>query len=331
MSRSNLRRSRQSRLPYVPAPLKGMSGSGFGWVLVLPNRDGNGVGQILRLMDPVQSFEFEGCKFAYRVEGAGPPLIMIQGVGAHGVAYNPQVEILKSQYTCVTFDNRGIGASQPVGKELTVKQMARDSLALLDHLGWTSAHVVGHSLGGLISLELALLAKPRVRSLTLLNTFANGADARRFNLRIIWIGLRLRFGTRKIRRKAFLELVMAQGEEKAAADAEAITELMGRVFGHDIADLPAISDTQLAAMGAHDVTTRLGELSGIPTLVISSEFDLIAPPSSGRAIAAGIPGARYVEIENASHAFPILQAERCAALIEEHLAAAERKGQFAKT
>ena len=72
-------------------------------------------------------------------------------------------------------------------------------------------------------------------------------------------------------------------------------------------------------------------MSGIPTLVISSEFDLIAPPSSGKAIAAGIPGARYVEIENASHAFPILQPERCAALIEEHLAAAERKGQFDKT
>jgi pimeloyl-ACP methyl ester carboxylesterase len=286
---------------------------------------------ILRLVDPIQNFEFEGCQFAYRVEGAGPPLIMIQGVGAYGVAYNPQVEILKAQYTCVTFDNRGIGASQPMGKVLSVKQMARDSLSLMDHLGWTSAHVVGHSLGGLISLELALLAKPRVRSLTLLNTFANGAHARRLNLKIMWVGLRLKFGTRAIRRKAFMELVMARGEEKTGAEANAVAELMSRVFGHDIGDLPAVSDKQLAAMGAHDVTSRLGELSGIPTLVISSEFDVIAPPSSGKAIAKGIPEARYIEIENASHAFPILQAERCAALIEEHLAAAERKGQFART
>jgi pimeloyl-ACP methyl ester carboxylesterase len=282
-------------------------------------------------MDPLQSFEFEGCKFAWRIEGAGPPLIMIQGVGAHGVAYNPIVEILKAQYTCLTFDNRGIGASQPVGKKLSVKQMARDSLALIDHVGWRSAHVVGHSLGGLISMELALISKERVRSLTLLNTFANGAHARRLNLRIMWIGLRLRFGTRSMRRKAFLELVMAKGKEKAGADANALAELMSRVFGHDVADLPAISDTQLAAMGAHDVTPRLAELSGIPTLVISGQYDLIAPPSSGRAIAAGIPGARYVEIENASHAFPILQAERCAALIMEHLAVAERQGKVAKT
>src|ERR1700712_2619566 len=117
-------------------------------------------------MDHPQSFEFEGCKFAFRVEGSGPPLIMIQGVGAHGVSYNPIVEILRAQYTCLTFDNRGIGASQPVGKKLTVKQMARDALALMDHVRWSSAHVVGHSLGGLISLELALISRARVRSLT---------------------------------------------------------------------------------------------------------------------------------------------------------------------
>jgi pimeloyl-ACP methyl ester carboxylesterase len=65
----------------------------------------------------------------------------------------------------------------------------------------------------------------------------------------------------------------------------------------------------------------LGELAGIPTLVISGDRDIIARPSSGRAIAAGIPGARYIEIAGASHAFPILEPERCAALILEHLAA----------
>ena len=182
-------------------------------------------------MDPIQSFEFEGCKFAYRVEGAGPPLIMIQGVGAHGVAYNPIVEILKAHYTCVTFDNRGIGASQPTGKKLTVKQMGRDSLALMDHLGWTSAHVVGHSLGGLISLELALIAKPRVRSLTLLNTFANGADARRFNLQdhVDWAAAQV--WDAKMRRKAFMELVMANGEEKPGAERRPSRELWGACSG----------------------------------------------------------------------------------------------------
>jgi pimeloyl-ACP methyl ester carboxylesterase len=248
---------------------------------------------------------------------------MIQGVGAHGTAYNPQVEILKAHYTCLTFDNRGIGASQPAARILTVKQMARDALALMDHLGWGSAHIVGHSLGGLISLELALMAKPRVRSLTLLNTFANGAEATRMTFQLLWISLRLRFAPRWMRRDAFMELVVAPGDDQAKV--KGLAERLARVFGHDIGDLPAISQQQLSALGAHDVTGRLGELSGIPTLVISAEKDLIARPSLGRAIASGIPGARYLEISGASHAFPILEAERCAGLIMEHLAGAETR------
>jgi len=247
---------------------------------------------------------------------------MIQGVGAHGTAFNPQVEILKAHYTCLTFDNRGIGASQPPAKELTLPQMARDTLALMDHLGWHSAHLVGHSLGGLIALDVALTAKDRVRSLTLLNTFANGADATRMSLQLLWIVLRLRFGTRRIRQNAFMELVLAPGQEKTQGPGLAVR--LARIFGHDIGDLPPISDRQLTAMKAHDVTSRLGELAGIPTLVINGEKDLIAKPASGKAIAAGIPGARYIEIAGASHAFPILEVERCAALIMEHLAASEK-------
>ena len=272
-------------------------------------------------MPDLQYFEFEGCRFAYRIEGDGPPLVIIQGVGAQGTGYNPQIETLKNHYTCLSFDNRGIGASLPAANEITVPQMARDSLALMDHAGFTSAHIIGHSLGGLISLELALQSKPRVRSLTLLNTFANGADGSRMTLRILWIGLRLRLGTRKMRRKAFLELVVPPGEEST----EEVAALMTRVLGHDVGDLPDISNQQLAAMSRHDVTSRLGELSGIPTLVISGEKDPIARPSSGRAIAAGIPGAQYVEFKGASHSLPILQAERCAAVTLEHLAVAERK------
>jgi pimeloyl-ACP methyl ester carboxylesterase len=48
------------------------------------------------------------------------------------------------------FDNRGLGASQPVRCRLTIEQMAEDTLALMDARGWRSAYVIGHSVGGLI-------------------------------------------------------------------------------------------------------------------------------------------------------------------------------------
>ena len=271
----------------------------------------------------VRKLEVAGCRLAYRISGTGPPLVMIQGVGAYGAGWNPQVEILEKYYTCLTFDNRqGIGASQPPADHLTVDRMAADTIALMDHAGWASAHIVGHSLGGLIALQVALDAKARVRSLALLCTFARGADAKRITLALLWTGLRMRFGPRRVRRRAFLDLVLPPGRNHDAD--ERIAQRLSKVFGHDVADTPPITNQQLDAMTRHDVTPRLGELAGIPTLVISGENDTIAPPSSGRAIAVGIPGARYVEIAGGSHAFPVLQAERCGAMLLEHLNAAEK-------
>src|SRR3954468_17968138 len=91
--------------------------------------------------------ERAGCRLHYAVCGDGPPVLLIQGVGVHGDGWRPQVEALASHRQCLTFDNRGLGGSQPVGAAVTVEQMAEDARVLMDALGWESAHVVGHSLG----------------------------------------------------------------------------------------------------------------------------------------------------------------------------------------
>jgi hypothetical protein len=101
-----------------------------------------------------------GCPISYDSRGGGPPVLMIQGVGVHGDGWNPQVERLGSDFTCLTFDNRGMGRSIPAGGPITVGQMADDARALLDAEGWASAHVVGHSLGGLASISTAGFSAP---------------------------------------------------------------------------------------------------------------------------------------------------------------------------
>ncbi|HEX8907135.1 MAG TPA: alpha/beta fold hydrolase, partial [Longimicrobiaceae bacterium] len=88
---------------------------------------------------------------------------------------------------------------------------------------------------------------------------------------------------------------------------------------------PPVAMKQLAALRAYDATPRLGELAGIPALVVTAEHDPIARPESGRALAAGIPGARYVEFADASHGLPIQRADEVNALLLEHLRAAEAR------
>lgn len=99
------------------------------------------------------------------------------------------------------------------------------------------------------------------------------------------------------------------------------------IFGHDLADQPPVAMRQLRALAAHDVSSRLGELADIPTLVVSAEHDMISRPEYGRAIAAGIPGARYVEIAGAAHGVPITDAPQINALLSSHFEAADGAGK----
>jgi pimeloyl-ACP methyl ester carboxylesterase len=274
--------------------------------------------------DDVQLVEHAGGRLAYRVRGDGQPVLFIQGVSTIGDAWMPQIDALSGTYACASFDNRGIGRSVPVGAHVTVPQMAEDALAVMDALGWTSAHIVGHSLGGPVAMELAFRAPERVRSLALLCTFANGLDATRLTAYMFWWGLRTRLGTRRQRRHAFLRLVVPPAV-LAAGNAEELAEQLGRVFGRDLADTPPIVGAQTAAMRAYDATAKLTQLAKIPTLVVSAKHDPIARPELGHALAHGIPGARYVEIEDGSHAVVVHQAERVNQLLREHLAAAETR------
>jgi pimeloyl-ACP methyl ester carboxylesterase len=261
---------------------------------------------------------FQGCHLASHREGEGPPVVFIQGVGVHGRGWTPQVEDLRAEFECLTFDNRGMGESQPAGVALTVEQMAADTLWLMDCAGWASAHVVAHSLGGPVAIEMALTNPGRVRSLALLCTMARGKDATTLTGRLFWLGIRSRTGTRRMRRRAFLEIIMPPAALRGV-DRDALAAHLEPLFGHDLAEQPPIAMPQLSALRAYDATDRLPRLAGIHTLVMSGAHDPIAPPKYGRALAARIPDARYIEFTDASHGLPLSHPARVNELLRGHL------------
>jgi pimeloyl-ACP methyl ester carboxylesterase len=246
-------------------------------------------------------------RLAYAVRGAGPAVLWIQGVGVHGDGWRPQVAELAARFRCVTFDHRGLGASDAPRGPITVASLVADALAVLDAERIDSAHVVGHSLGGLVAQQLALTARTRVKSLALLCTFADGRDVGR-SARMAWLGLRTVVGTRAMRRRAFLEIVLSR-RGLAATDRATRADELAELFGHDLAVQPPVVSRQLAALRACSLRSRLSVLEGLPTWVVSAAEDPIAPPRLGRILAAALPGARHDVLSDAAHGLPIERAE----------------------
>ncbi len=260
----------------------------------------------------------DSTRIEYSVSGQGPAILFIQGVGAIGRAWTPQLTALSATHRVIAFDNRGIGGSPRGSTPLSIELMAEDALAVADAAGLETFHLVGHSMGGLIAQQVALTARSRVRSLSLLCTFASGHQASRLSWDLLVAGIQSRLGPRAARRRAFIELVVPRAvlvtRDRAQFEAE-----LADLFGRDLADQPPIVMVQLRAASRFDARARLGAFAGLPTLVANAELDRIALPAFGRELASLIPGARYVEMAGAGHAVPIHDAATVNALLLNHV------------
>jgi pimeloyl-ACP methyl ester carboxylesterase len=251
---------------------------------------------------------------------AGAPAVaFVQGTGLPGAGWALQVEELASDHRCLVFDHRGIGRSLPAGDAVDVRTMAEDTLALMDAAHWDAAHLVGHSLGSLVCLQVAAIAPERVRSLALLCAFAVGADATRLTPWLLRIGARMSVGPQASRRRAFLEMIYPPGA-LAGADGDAVARSLEPYFGGDLALRPAGVGAQLQAMKRFDARPLLARLANVPTLVLAAEHDRVAPPTRGRALAAAIPGARYAEIPGAAHGVIVQKPAEVNAHLRAHVA-----------
>jgi aminoacrylate hydrolase len=258
-----------------------------------------------------------GARISYQRTGRGPAVLLIQGVGVGAEGWRPQVEALARDFTLVSFDNRGIGGSVFWDGQFSIEAMAADALAVMRAEHLDRFHVVGHSMGGLIAQAIALAQPQRCLSLSLLCTFARGLQGARPSLSMLGTALRTRLGTRRMRRHAFLELVMPPAR-LAGQDRDALAERLAPLFGHDLADQPPIVMDQLRAMARYDASARLGALAALPTLVVVAEHDRIARRPFGHALAAAIPGARLVELPGAGHGVPLHDPAAINDLLRDH-------------
>src|SRR5262249_50879893 len=106
----------------------------------------------------------------YEDHGSGEPLLLISGFACDHAIWGKVEPDLVQKYRVISFDNRGGGQSSAPDCPYSIKQMAEDAAVLLDAISISQAHVVGHSMGGMIAQELALAHPDKLRSLLLLSS-----------------------------------------------------------------------------------------------------------------------------------------------------------------
>ena len=116
-----------------------------------------------------------GIKICYDIHGKGNSVILIHGFSDRKEHWRAQVGELSKFFKIIRLDNRGAGKSDRPEGEYSMKVYASDVAGLMDFLGIEKAHIIGHSMGGMIAQNFTLIYPNRINKLVLINTLAGMA------------------------------------------------------------------------------------------------------------------------------------------------------------
>jgi aminoacrylate hydrolase len=239
-----------------------------------------------------------------------PPLILSSGMGGSANYWRPNIAALAGHFHVIAYDHRGTGRSD---RTVTprIESIGDDMLALMDALHLSSASIVGHAIGGMGGLTLALDAPARVQRLVVVNGWGrpDPYTQRCFDTRLSLLrhgGVRDYVHAQPI----FLYPPQWISDHHAALEEEEDAH---------VAAFPAeMVEQRILEAVRFDVMDRLVELA-VPTLLLASDDDGLVPPGCSKLLAEAIPGARLATMKWGGHACNATDPETFNALILDFL------------
>jgi 3-oxoadipate enol-lactonase len=248
-----------------------------------------------------------------RVEGSGPPVLLIHGLAGDHRAWNTTIGELGDRFRVIAPDNRGAGRSTQIDEPLTIKDLATDMLEMLDELDVARVHVVGRSMGGCIAQEMALAAPERVASIAMLASCAkcDPAQVRAMtNMReaLLWRGS----WEEHARHSAmnFVSHRFFNENQDRVAEIEAIIASQAR--------LQACYVQQNLAVIAHDTLDRLYRIQ-CPVLIAHGGRDPLGSPTGTQWMIERLPQAEVECYAESSHFFFMEEPERFSLMLNSWL------------
>ncbi len=258
-----------------------------------------------------------GQELYFEVHGAGPPLVLVMGIGYDSTLWTlAQVPALSRKFQVVIFDNRDSGRSSRATKAYAIADMADDVAGLLDNLDIKRAHMLGLSMGGMIVQELALRHASRVDRVVL--TGCGAAPARAvFDPIRTWNWVKANDPTGEIFACQQFTWLFSTAFRR---DKQAVEQTLRMLAGNPHPVSADAYDRQARAYLQHDVLDRLGAVEA-PTLVIAGEQDLLTPPWVCQEVASKIPGAKYelIKGDGSSHVVPLERSDEFNELVTRFL------------
>lgn len=233
----------------------------------------------------------------------GEALLLVNGLSSPRVSYEDGfVAALNDRgFDVVRFDNRDAGRATATEGGYLLADMAADAVAVLDDVGWATAHVFGMSMGGMIVQQLGIDHASRLRTITSLMSSTGNPDygtasrAAREALmtpspeeREAWLDL-----------KVITDKVWASPAEYTEASSRAKGELM---FDYGVQPRSVVHQYN-AIMKSPPREEALGQVQ-VPTLVLHGSEDTLIHPSGGQRTAEIMPNASYVELAGMGHDLP---------------------------
>jgi 3-oxoadipate enol-lactonase len=242
--------------------------------------------------------------------------LFIQGLGADKNGWNLQRIGSAPSFQAIALDNRGAGRSDKPHGEYSLEQMAHDAVSVLDHAGVETAHVVGASMGGVISQILAVKYPTRLRSLTLACTAGQNHPWRE-ELLASWRDAALERGIGSMGRDAARWVIGPRSFRRLLPAIGWLGPLaLGRPSHAFAAQVDAIMNAD---------TSYADELENVtvPTLVVVGNQDLLTPRGDSEELADRIPTAELAVISGAAHGLMIEHARSFNRVLFDFLRRAE--------
>jgi 3-oxoadipate enol-lactonase len=237
------------------------------------------------------------------VGGGGDAVLMIHGLGGTSNTWTPLLSAF-ARFTTLRLDLPGSGRSHRVEGKLSIDRFMQAALRVLAASGQERAHLVAHSLGTIVAMHLAAREPKTVRSLALFGPLLAPPDAARATIRARGDKARSEgaAGMQAIADALVQSVLAAETKAKRHADVAFVRESLMR----QDADGYARTCDALAEAQAADVSRIV-----CPTLLVTGDEDIVAPPQAVRALGERIAGSQIEVLRGCGHWEPVEKPDEC--------------------